>query len=76
MSSGELMYIWWMVVVANWLTWCQGWCFLTGGVLDCSLARCRSVAELCMLFKIKSSPMHPFCGTLPMPYVSARVTRS
>ena len=27
--------------------------FLAGGVLECNLAHRRSVAELCMLFKIK-----------------------
>ena len=34
--------------------------FLAGGVLECNLAHSRSVAELCMLFKIKSNTMHPF----------------
>ena len=33
--------------------------FLAGGVIECKLAHCRSVAELCMLFKITSNPMHP-----------------
>ena len=28
-----------------------------------------------MIFKIKSSPMHPLRCTLPLPYVPARVTR-
>ena len=28
-----------------------------------------------MLFKIKSNPMHPLSGALPLPYVLARVTR-
>ena len=28
-----------------------------------------------MLFKIKSKPMHPFRGALPLPYVPGRVTR-
>ena len=28
-----------------------------------------------MLFKIKSIPMHPLSGALPLPYVPARVTR-
>ena len=46
-----------------------------GGVLECNLAHRRSVAELCMLFMIKSSPMHPSSGALPLPYVPARVTR-
>ena len=49
--------------------------FLAGGVLDCNLAHRRSVAELCMLFKIKSNPMHPLSSALLLPYVPARVTR-
>ena len=28
-----------------------------------------------MLFKIKSNPMHPLSGALPVPYVPASVTR-
>ena len=49
--------------------------FLAGAVLECNLAHRRSVAELCMLFKIKSNPMHPLSGALLLPYVPARVTR-
>ena len=49
--------------------------FLAGVVLECNLAHCRSVVELCMLFKIKSNPMHPLSGALNLPYVLARVTR-
>ena len=49
--------------------------FLAGGVLECNLVNRRSVAELCMLFKIKSNKMHPLSGALPLPYVPARVTR-
>ena len=49
--------------------------FLAGGVLECNLAHRRSLAQLCMLFKIKSNPMHPPSGALPLPYVPARVTR-
>ena len=49
--------------------------FLAAGVLDCNLTHRRSVAELCMLFKIKSNPMHPLSGALPLPYVPERVTR-
>ena len=49
--------------------------FLAGGVLECNLPHRRSVAELCMLFKIRSNPMHPLSGALPLPYVPARVTR-
>ena len=49
--------------------------FLAGGVLECNLPYRRSVAELCMLFKIKSNPKHPLSGALPLPYVLANVTR-
>ena len=49
--------------------------FLAGGVVECNLAHRRSVAELCMLFQIKSNPMRHLSGALPLPYVPARVTR-
>ena len=49
--------------------------FLAGCVFDCNLDHRRSGAELCMLFEIKSNPMHPLNGALPLPYVLARVTR-
>ena len=49
--------------------------FLTGGVFACDLAHRRSVAVLCMLYKIRCNPMHPLCGALPVPYVPVRVTR-
>ena len=49
--------------------------FLAGGVLECNLSHRRSVAELCMLFKIKSNSMHTLSCALPLPYVPARVTR-
>ena len=49
--------------------------FLAGGVLECHLSLRQSVAELCMLFKIKSNPMHPLSSALPFPFVPARVTR-
>ena len=49
--------------------------FLAGGVLECNLVHRRSVAMLCMLFKIKSNPMNPLSGALPVPFVPARVTR-
>ena len=32
--------------------------FLTGGVFECDIAHRRSVAVLCMLYKIRWSPMH------------------
>ena len=49
--------------------------FLAGGVLECNLAHRRSVAELCMLFEIKSNPMHTLSDALPLLYVPVRVTR-
>ena len=33
--------------------------FLTGGVFECEIAHRRSVAVLCMLYKIRCNPMHP-----------------
>ena len=53
----------------------SGACFLAGGVLNCDLSHRRSVAVLCMLYKIRCNPKHPLCGALPVPYVPVRVTR-
>ena len=53
----------------------SGTSFLTWGVFECDLAHRRSVAVLCMLYKIRCNPMHPLYGTLPVPYVPVRVTR-
>ena len=53
----------------------SGACFLVGGVLKCDLSHRRSVAVLCMLYKIGFNPKHPLCGALPVPYVPVRVTR-
>ena len=47
----------------------SGASFLTGGVSDCDLAHRRSVAVLCMLYKIRSNPMYPLYGALTVPYV-------
>ena len=54
----------------------SGACFLAGGVLNCDLSHRRSVAVLCMLYKIRCNLKHPLCGALPVPYVPVRVTRS
>ena len=51
----------------------SGASFLTGGVLECDLAHRRSVAVLCMLYKIGCNSMHPLYGALSEP---VRVTRS
>ena len=49
--------------------------FLTGGVFECDISHRRSVAVLCMLYKIRCNPVHPLYGALPGPYVPARVKR-
>ena len=53
----------------------SGACFLAGGVLSCDVSHHRSVAVLCMLYKIRCNPMHPLCDALPVHYVPVRVTR-
>ena len=50
--------------------------FLTGGVFECDTSHHRSVAVLCMLYKIWCNPVHPLNGALPGPYVPVLVTRS
>ena len=49
--------------------------FLTGGVFECDIAHRRSVAVLCMLYKIGCNPVHPLNGAIPGQYVPVRVTR-
>ena len=49
--------------------------FLTGGVIECDIARRRSGAVLCMLYKIRCKPMHPLSGALPGQNVPVLVTR-
>ena len=49
--------------------------FLTGGVIECDIAHRRSVAVLCMLYKIRCNQMHPLNGALPGPYVQRGYTR-
>ena len=49
--------------------------FLTGGVFECEITHRRSVAVLCLLYKIRCNPVHPLNGALPGPYVLVRVTR-
>ena len=44
------------------------------GVFECDLAHRRSMAVLCMLYRIRCDRMHPLCGALPVPYVPVRVT--
>ena len=49
--------------------------FLTRDVFECDIYHRRSVAVLCMLYKIMCNPVHPLNGALPGPYVPALVTR-
>ena len=48
--------------------------FPTGGVFECDISHRRSVAIMCMLYKIRCNPVHPLNGALPGPFVPARVT--
>ena len=48
---------------------------LTGGVFESDIAHGRSVAVLCMLYKIRCNLMHPLTGALPGPYGPVRVRR-
>ena len=54
----------------------SGALFLTVGAFECDIAHRRSVAVLCMLYKIRCKAMHPLNGALPGPYVPVRVTRT
>ena len=47
--------------------------FVTGGVFECDISYSRSVAVLCMLYKIWCNPVHPLNGALPLPYVPVRL---
>ena len=53
----------------------SGFRFLTGSVFECDIAHRRSVAILCMLYKIRCNPVHPLNGALPGPCVPVLVTR-
>ena len=45
-------------------------------MFECDIDYCRSVAVLCMVYKIRFNPMHPLDGALPGPYVPVLVTCS
>ena len=45
------------------------------GVFECDIAHRRSVAVLCMLYKIQCHPMRPLIYAQPGPYVPVHVTR-
>ena len=44
-------------------------------MFECDLAHRRSVSVLCMLYKIRCTPLHPLYGALPVPYVPVWFTR-
>ena len=44
-------------------------------MFECDISHRRSVAVLCMLYKIRCYPVHPLNGALPGPNVPMRVTR-
>ena len=48
--------------------------FLTGGVFECDIAQRRSVAVLCLLYKIRCNTVHLLDSALPGPYVPVRAT--
>ena len=49
--------------------------FLTLRFFECGISHRRSVAVLCMLYKIRCIPMHPLDGALPVTYVPVRISR-
>ena len=44
-------------------------------MFECGLAHRRSVAVLCMRYKIRCNPIHPLYGDLLVPYLMEQVTR-
>ena len=52
------------------------WCPVSRwGVFECDISHRRSVAVLCMHYKIRCNQVHPLNGALPGPHVRVRVTR-
>ena len=45
--------------------------FLIGGVIECDISHRRSVAVICMLYKIRCNQVQTLNGALPGPYVPA-----
>ena len=45
------------------------------GVFECDISHRRSVAVMCMLYKIRCNSVHPLNGALPGPYVPVGFTR-
>ena len=67
---------WLPVHILNYTGACSQCCpFSNGGVYECVIAHRRSVAVLCMLYKIRRNPMHLLCDALHGPYVPVRIKR-
>ena len=49
--------------------------FLAGGVFECDIAHRQSVVILCLLYRIRCNPVHPFISALSGPHEPVRVTR-
>ena len=47
--------------------------FLKEWVFECDIAHRRSVVVLCMLYKIRCNPMHPYYSVLPGPHVPVQI---
>ena len=86
-AFGVLSCQFWSIVLQSWCSAADthlklldlvvsGAQFLTGGVFQCDFSHCRSVAVLCMHYKIRCNPVHPLNDALPGPYVPSWVTRS
>ena len=53
----------------------SGVCFIIGDVIECDIAHRRSLAVLCMLYKIRCNQMHHLYGAQPVLHVPVWVTR-
>ena len=54
---------------------CSLWCPVSNwGVFECDITHRRSVAVLCVLYKIRCNPVHSLNGALPGPYLPVQVT--
>ena len=50
--------------------------FISMGVFECGISHRRSVATLCVLYKIRCNPTHSLNGAFPGPCVSVLIARS
>ena len=69
-DAGRMSGEWSWCRARDWREWMPSVCRVND-----RLSHRRSVALLCMLYKIRCNPLHPLCGALPVPYIPVRVTR-